>query len=224
MINCSIFKTLVVIAFSSLICAPDVFSQEILKVKYGHDINEYRRFQYPEFQNGRIHYSNGAVSSTFKFNCDFITGHLFVVGLKGDTVPVIDKAIKYFEIGENTYLNLNKSRTVEIVFETDFIKLGIESKFSYLTYDQSSYDEYERKGYKGGRYKYDEVYRKKNLFYIIAGNGKVYHATRSNILNNYPNQHDSIVKFIHKKRTNFKSKHDLVELLSYLNSRIDRSS
>ena len=74
-----------------MFCGSETFSQEILKVKYGHDRKEYVRFEYSAFQDGQIHYSNGETSPTYKLNYDFVSGNIFVIQVKGDTVPALEK-------------------------------------------------------------------------------------------------------------------------------------
>jgi len=143
-------------------------------------------------------------------------------------LPINSKGIAGFKLGKITYVNVHKNCPTEIIYEAGLIRLGVESRFRFLINDNGRYSDYEKRQSGGSRYalgtkwKYDEVYRKRNLFFIIDENGKVYQATRSNILFNYPGHKDDILKFIYDNKTNFKSGQDLTKLLSFISSKIER--
>ncbi len=223
----------------ALISRINLFSQgdDEIRIKAGHSISEYfslsQRFRYEQFQEGTIYYEKGKVSLVHKFNYDLINNRMLVIQA-GDTVPVvpIDQKIKYYKIGNERFFNISDNQIVEIFSDGDSIVLGMTSKYIVKRTETVSSNGYgsgydptgaiSSRGARDGTFMQDVILKKLIIYYVMT-NGKIFHASRSKILKNFPNQKDSIKMYLESKKVDFNSRRDLEKLVNFLKSVVSKT-
>ncbi|GLU52087.1 hypothetical protein [Dyadobacter frigoris] len=117
---------------------------KILRVKNGQDATKYisakDRFEYPDFQFGRLNYTNGKYAVT-KLNYCYLLGEVMFISAKGDTLAMADNnQINYADIGNNRFYPFPENGFVEVIEDcgvmlltkkTQYQRGGIEKKGAY---------------------------------------------------------------------------------------------
>lgn len=98
-----------------------IYSQpsKVLRVKNGQDATKFipakDRYEYPDFQYGRLNHINGkhAVS---RLNYCYLLGEVMFINTHGDTLALADNnQIRYADIGNSRYYPLPENGFVEVV-------------------------------------------------------------------------------------------------------------
>jgi hypothetical protein len=94
-------------------------SKNIIRVKNGQDAANYAsskdRYQYPEFQAGTIHFTNGRTGSG-RLNYCYLLGEIMFINDKGDTLALADNnLVRYADIGKTHYYYIPENGYAEMV-------------------------------------------------------------------------------------------------------------
>ena len=125
-------------------------SKNIIRVKNGQDAANYAspkdRFQYPEFQAGTIHFTNGRTGSG-RLNYCYLLGEIMFINDKGDTLALADNnLVRYADIGKTLFYSIPENGYAEMIEDGGMTRLvrkvryqvsGIEKKGAYQSPDDT---------------------------------------------------------------------------------------
>ncbi|WP_159473753.1 hypothetical protein [Dyadobacter sp. 3J3] len=117
---------------------------KVLRVKNGQDATKYisakDRYQYPDFEFGRLSYINGKYAVS-KLNYCYLLGEIMFINAQGDTLAIADNnKIKFADIGNARFYPVPENGFVEVIEDfgtvlltkkTQYQKHGIEKKGAY---------------------------------------------------------------------------------------------
>ncbi len=117
---------------------------KVLRVKNGQDATKFipakDRYEYPDFQYGRLNYNNGKYAVS-KLNYCYLLGEVMFINAHGDTLAIADNnQINYADIGNKRFYPFPENGFVEVIEDCGTMLLtkkvqyqrdGIEKKGAY---------------------------------------------------------------------------------------------
>lgn len=206
----------------------------VVRVKNGQDatkiISAKDRFEYPEFQYGKLTFINGnhAVS---KINYCLLLGEIMFINTNGDTLALADNnQIRYADIGNTRFYPIPENGFVEIIEDcgvmllakkVQYQKDGIERKVAYQGTSQvaSSYNASTFTDINGRTTILppdNTILLKPAVSYLFMDtNHRFNKATRSNFLRIFSKNKSAVIRYLDEHNVDYSNEEDLKKAVIY---------
>lgn len=181
--------------------------------------NEWRDviYRFHDFQEGRIMLQGGfQPTNTLMLNFNIYEERVEIISEQGDTTTFENSAqIKLITMGDHIFYNDFPTGYVEILNTTP-VALGVKHQLKVMM-ESGSGEQFAATDYHNLTSRFDRLYLKKDSYFFIALNEKLYAASLPSILKLFPDSKKEINNFSKENKINFKVKDDLIRVLDYAN-------
>lgn len=225
-----LFLSCLFIPFSIIKAQPS----KVVRVKNGQDATKYisakDRFEYPDFQYGRLNYSNGKYAVS-KLNYCYLLGEVMFIDVNGDTLAMADNNhVRFADIGTTRFYPVPENGFVEVVEDCGVMlltkkikyqKSGIEKKGAYQNnneigsiYNASTFTDI------NGRTTMlpanNTILLKPIVTYLFMDiNHRFNKATKANLLKIFAKNKDVIEKYLDEQNIDYNNEDDLRKAVRY---------
>lgn len=211
-------------------------SPNIIRVKNVEDLRKSvsvkDQYRYPNFTTGTIVFFNGTTVDT-KLNYNVLLNEMQFLNPRGDTLALANEyTIRNIKIADDTYLYNPKVGFIEVVNESENVKLGIHPMLIQVRsekmggYNQSSgassITRYKTYSDHNGRVQHldikgDILLARNENYYLIDKNNTIHLANKASLLKLYSDHKKVLNEYMKEHKTNFNNKEELKALLKYGN-------
>ncbi|GAB3181585.1 hypothetical protein [Telluribacter humicola] len=211
-------------------------SPNIIRVKNVEDLKKSvsakDQYRYPNFTPGTISFFNGPPVDT-KINFNVLLNEMQFLNPRGDTLALANEfTIKNIKIADDQYLYNPKVGFVEVVNDTEGVKLAIHPMLIQVQsekmggYNQSSgasaISRYKTFSDQNGRVQHldvkgDILLARHENYYLVDKNNAIYLANKGSLLKLYSDHKRILNEYLKEHKTNFNNKEELKALLKYSN-------
>lgn len=203
----------------------------VITVKAGTPVRDYFpvqvRYRYLDFPEGQVQFNNGNVIAG-RFNYNFLSGEMEFIQ-SADTLSIDNKKdISFITVGQDIFYYSNGY--LELIFD-GLVKVGLlqffrlkevvkKGAFGNTTRGASldSYNLDARGDFHWWVPGEDLVFQKTQKYYFTTPESSFIQLTRTNILQRFPRDKESIKKYLKSNKVNFNSAADLLKLAEFLSS------
>ena len=188
------------------------------------------RYQYPEFQSGKLIYTNGS-ASTARFNYNRLLGEMHFIDVKGDTLALSgDPAIQAVSLGQNLFYYEYPKQYWMLVTDYDSGKLMIKQNIILIDREkQGGYNQSTGASSIRNTTSYatsngslaklnsqaDMLFAKKDEYKLMDKNKKFYAANQSGILSLYSKNKQAVKQYLKENTIDFRQEADLKKVLEF---------
>jgi len=233
-------KSLLTLVLISIIIVNSVAQPaNFVRVRNGKDatksISAKERFQFGQFQNGKLVYTNGKVAQG-RLNYCYIMGEVMYIDFKGDTLLIADNnAVDHAEIGKVFYHADSENGYQEIIDTIGTIILAKRIQYKIGgTEKKGAYNSQNDQGSISNAGNYSDPNTGQNVilptrnntvlmrpitfYFLVDGNKRTYKANSGNFLKIYAKNKGAVEKFLTEENINFNSEQDLKKAIEFCNN------
>ena len=181
--------------------------------------NEWRDviYRFHDFQEGRIMLQGGfSPTNTLMLNFNIYEERVEIISEQGDTTTFENSAqIKLITMGEHIFYNDFPSGYVEQLNQTP-VALGAKHQLKVMM-ESGAGEQFAATDYHNLTSRFDRLYIKKDSYFFIGVNEKLYPASLPSILKLFQDSKNQIKDYTKENKINFKVKDDLIRLLDFTN-------
>lgn len=188
------------------------------------------RYQYPEFQSGKLLFTNNS-SSMARFNYNRLLGEMHFIDAKGDTLAltsdptiqavVIGKDLFYYEYPKQYWMLVTDYESGKLMVKQNIVLIDREKQGGYnqstgassirnTTSYSSSNGSLARLNSQA-----DMLFAKKDEYKLMDKNKKFYSANQAGFLSLYSKNKQPIKQYLKENNIDFRQESDLKKLLEF---------
>jgi len=227
----------ILLIFLLSVTGPLAFAQNanpVYRIKDLNDINKIipfkDRFQYEQFQDGKVYFRNGKIS-TAKLNYSYVYAEIMFINPRKDTLLLADlDYISHVDIADHSYYFLKGHGHIEHLADYGRYSLGRKSHYvkmgneRYAAYDQysstSAISTYSSFINQAGTIQFLKgnnkvVMKKIAAYYFMDRNERFLTASRQNLLKAYSSHKKVINQYLKEHNPDFAQEKDLNQVLEF---------
>jgi hypothetical protein len=209
-------------------------SKNIIRVKNGQDAANYAsskdRYQYPEFQAGTIHFTNGRTGSG-RLNYCYLLGEIMLINDKGDTLALADNnLVRYADIGKTHYYYIPENGYAEMVENCGMALLVKKVKYQISSIEKKgAYQSPDDTGSLYNASTYTDVTGRTIIlspnntvllkpvvsYFFRDANHRFNKATKNNLLKIFSKKKAEIAPYLEEQNFNYLNEEDLRKAIRY---------
>jgi hypothetical protein len=174
-------------------------------------------YRFPNFLEGSLNFMNRN-TTTLKalYNLNIFFDRIEIISERGDTVPMKNTGnVQFITMNDNVFFNHKTKGFLEII-QIGKLNLGIKHYIKVVMESGTG----ERfaitdNGFRNLTTKYDRVYTKEKLYFLISEDLTIYRPTVHAFETLLPNYKDEVSQYFKKNKLDLRKEEDLFSLINY---------
>jgi hypothetical protein len=174
-------------------------------------------YRFPNFLEGSLNFMNrNTTTLRALYNLNIFFDRIEIISERGDTVPMNNTGnVQFITMNDNVFFNHKSKGFLEIV-QVGKLNLGIKHYIKVVMESGTG----ERfaitdNGFRNLTTKYDRVYTKEKLYFLISEDLTIYRPTIHTFMTLLPNYKDKISDFFKINKLDLRIESDLFSLINY---------
>ena len=174
-------------------------------------------YRFPTFQEGSLNFTKQQGQSLKAlYNYNIFLDRIEIISDQGDTIPVKNPAgIQFINVNNTIFFNHKSKGFLEINL---IGKLNVAIKYTVKVFMESGTGErfsVSDNGFREITTKYDRVYTKEKLYYLLDEDLNLYHPTVQNVIKFLPSHKDEIYSFFKVNKLDLRKPEDFMALAEH---------